>query len=139
MDWRKNPKDVEKLVNKLIDLKKDYPILTSKSYLKTFITQNFHYRCYPYLFCCVNRFGHIALPCFDSSHTKFYSLLEGQHLKDIWFLPEVNEAREKVKDCKRCYMHCIVEPSKLVGEPFKHLGDLTEWVGNINRYRKTIF
>lgn len=136
MDWRKNPVGVQRLVGQLIEMKKEYPVLTSKSYLRTFQTSNFDYTCYPYLFCCVGRKGEIAIPCWDSPYTKMYPLLNGQRLKDLWFQEDVVKAREKVKDCNMCYMHCIVEPSKVVGEPFLNLGDLIEWVNEIRRHKK---
>jgi hypothetical protein len=31
-------------------------------------------------------------------------------------------------------MHCIVEPSKVLGAPFRNMGDLLEWV---RTFRKT--
>lgn len=134
MDWRNRTEEVKRLVPVLIEMRKKYPILTSKSYLKTFVTGNFHYRCHPYLFCCVNKTGEISVPCYDSSITKFYSLLDGQRrLRDFWFSPEVLDARKKVKDCTTCYMHCIVEPSKVLGEPSRNMGDLFGW---INTFRK---
>ncbi|MEM2976829.1 MAG: radical SAM protein [Thermoplasmata archaeon] len=133
MDWRTRSEDVRRLVPRLIEMKKKYPILTCKSYLRTFITGDFSYRCYPYLFCCVNKTGEVAIPCWDSPHTRFYSLLDGRRLKDFWFSPEVVEARKKVENCSTCYMHCIVEPSKVLGEPLRHMGDLIEWV---NTFRK---
>ena len=41
---------------------------------------------------------------------------------------EVKELRDKVADCKDCYMHCIVEPSKVLGASSRNLKDLMEWV-----------
>ncbi|MBI5001741.1 MAG: radical SAM protein [Euryarchaeota archaeon] len=138
MDWRRDSKGVQKLVRQLMAMKKEYPILTSRSYLKTFLTGDFDYTCHPYLFCCVNRLGEIAIPCWDSKITKFYSLLDGKSLREIWRMPEVVASRKAVKDCKSCYMHCIVEPSKVVGEPFHNLGDLMEWIGVMRKNGKAI-
>lgn len=132
-DWRKDKKKAKKCVEQIIEMKKKYPIITSKSYLKTFITENFKYRCHPYLFSCVNKSGEVAIPCWDSPYTKFYSLLDGSKLKDVWFSEEAKKCREKVKNCTTCYMHCIVEPSKVLGEPLLNLWDLFEW---INTFRK---
>jgi MoaA/NifB/PqqE/SkfB family radical SAM enzyme len=135
MDWRNRTADVKKLIPVLIEMRKKYPILTSRSYLKTFLTGDFHYRCHPYLFCCVNKTGEISVPCYDSSITKFYSLLDGsRRLKDFWFSPEVLEARKQVKDCTTCYMHCIVEPSKVLGEPLRNMGDLMGWIGTFQKH-----
>jgi len=135
MDWRNRADDVKKLVPVLIEMRKKYPILTSRSYLKTFLTGDFHYRCHPYLFCCVNKTGEISVPCYDSSITKFYSLLDGsRRLRDFWFSPEVRQARKLVKDCTTCYMHCIVEPSKVLGEPLRNMGDLMGWIGTFQKH-----
>ncbi|MGQ9582955.1 MAG: DUF3463 domain-containing protein [Thermoplasmatota archaeon] len=134
MDWRGREGEVRELVSRLIEMKKNYPILTSKSYLRTFLTGDFSYRCYPYLFCCVNKTGEVAIPCWDSPHTKFYSLLDGRRLKDFWSSPEVLEARKKVEGCSTCYMHCIVEPSKVLGEPLRHMGDLLDWVRTFRKH-----
>ena len=50
------------------------------------------------------------------------------NLKELWFSDDVNELRERVADCKNCYMHCIVEPSKVLGATTRNLKDLMEWV-----------
>ena len=136
MDWRKKSDKVKEVVPKLVEMRKEYPIITSKSYLETFLSGDFHYKCYPYLFCCVDKRGMVAVPCWDHPKTKFYDILKEHELKDLWFSDEVKEQREKVKDCTMCYMHCIVEPSKVLGEPFRHLPDLLEWVATFRRTGK---
>jgi MoaA/NifB/PqqE/SkfB family radical SAM enzyme len=136
MDWRNDKEGVKDLVNELIKMKKNYPIVTSTSYLKTFITENFDYTCYPYLFACVRKTGHVAIPCWDSNITKYYDILNEYNLKELWFSDEAKELREKVKDCKDCYMHCIVEPSKVLGAPSRNLIDLMEWIAT---FRKSAF
>jgi MoaA/NifB/PqqE/SkfB family radical SAM enzyme len=128
MDWRNNRKDTKRLIKQIIQMKKDYPILTSKAYLETFLTENFDFKCYPNLFCCVRKEGEVAIPCWDSSITKFYDIINKYNLKELWFLEEVKELRERVVDCKNCYMHCIVEPSKVLGATTRNLKDLMEWV-----------
>jgi len=128
MDWRKHDDKVKAVVPKIIDLKKKHPVITSKSYLETFMTGDFQYQCYPYLFSCVDKNGKVAVPCWDHPNTKFYDILKEHNLKDLWFSEEVRKEREKVKDCTSCYMHCIVEPSKVLGAPFSHLPDLVEWI-----------
>jgi MoaA/NifB/PqqE/SkfB family radical SAM enzyme len=134
MDWRNKKEEVRKLVPRLIEMRKKYPILTSKAYLETFVSGNFKYRCHPYLFCCVNRVGEISVPCYDSPVTRFYSLLDGKRrLKDFWFMPEVKAARRQVKDCTTCYMHCIVELSKVLGEPLSNMGDLFDWIATFRK------
>ncbi|UCH90136.1 MAG: radical SAM protein [Thermoplasmata archaeon] len=135
MDWRNDREGVRKLVRELIKMKKDYPIVTSSSYLKTFITENFNYTCYPYLFCCVRKTGHVAIPCWDSKVTKFYDILGEYNLKELWFSDEVKNLREKVKNCKDCYMHCIVEPSKVLGAPSRNMIDLMEWIATFRKNR----
>lgn len=133
-DWRKHDDKVKEVVPRLIEMKKKHPIITSRSYLETFLTGNFDYRCYPYLFCCVDKRGKVAIPCWDHPRTKFYDILKEHTIKDLWFSEEVMAEREKVKDCSICYMHCIVEPSKVLGAPFRNLPDLLEWIGT---FRKT--
>ncbi len=128
MDWRNDRKGTKKLIKQLIKMKKDYPILTSKAYLETFLTENFDFKCYPNLFCCVRKEGEVAIPCWDASCTKFYDIVTEHNLKELWFSDEVKELREKVADCKDCYMHCIVEPSKVLGATTHNLKDLMEWV-----------
>jgi MoaA/NifB/PqqE/SkfB family radical SAM enzyme len=129
MDWRKHDDKVKAVVPKLIEMKrKKYPIITSKAYLETFLTGDFQYRCFPYLFCCVDKDGRVAIPCWDHPRTKFFDVLKEHNLKDLWFSDEVKKEREKVKDCTMCYMHCIVEPSKVLGAPLHNLADLLEWI-----------
>jgi MoaA/NifB/PqqE/SkfB family radical SAM enzyme len=128
MDWRNEREGTKKLIKQLIKMKKEYPILTSKAYLETFLTEDFDFRCYPNLFCCVRKEGEVAIPCWDSNITKFYDIVNKHNLKDLWFSDEVRMLRKKVEDCKDCYMHCIVEPSKILGATTRNLKDLMEWV-----------
>jgi hypothetical protein len=54
-------------------------------------------------------------------------------LKELWFSDEVRNLREQVKDCKDCYMHCIVEPSKVLGAPSRNMIDLMEWIATFRK------
>ncbi len=128
MDWRNERDSVKKLIKQIIKMKRNYPILTSKAYLETFLTEDFDFRCYPNLFCCVRKEGEVAIPCWDAKVTKFYDIVNTYDLKELWFSDEVKELRDKVADCKDCYMHCIVEPSKVLGASSRNLKDLMEWV-----------
>ncbi len=128
MDWRNDRDGTKKLIKKIIKMKKNYPILTSKAYMETFLTENFDFKCYPNLFCCVRKEGEVAIPCWDSKFTKFYDIVNENNLKELWFSDEVKKLRDKVADCKDCYMHCIVEPSKVLGATTNNLKDLMEWV-----------
>ncbi len=128
MDWRNDRVGTKKLIRQIIKMKKDYPILTSKAYLETFITEDFDFKCYPNLFCCVRKEGEVAIPCWDASITKFYDIVNKYNLRELWFSDEVKQLRKKVEDCKDCYMHCIVEPSKVLGATTRNLKDLMEWV-----------
>jgi MoaA/NifB/PqqE/SkfB family radical SAM enzyme len=128
MDWRNDRKGTKKLIKEIIEMKKDYSILTSKAYLETFLTEDFNFRCYPNLFCCVRKEGEVAIPCWDSKITKYYDIINEHNLTELWFSPEVKKLRDKVANCKDCYMHCIVEPSKVLGATTRNLKDLMEWV-----------
>ncbi len=128
MDFWKFDKQVKDIVVKLIEMKKSYPLITSKSYLEAFLAEEFDFKCYPYLFCCVNKDGGVAIPCWDHPQTKFFDILHEHNLKDLWLSKEIREEREKIKDCKACYMHCIVEPSKVLGATLKNFGDMLEWL-----------
>jgi len=128
MDWRNKAEETKALIKDLIKMRKNYPIITSRSYMETFLTGNFKYKCHPYLFCCVNKEGAVAIPCWDSKITKFYDILEKHRLKELWFSKEVLELRKKVENCSDCYMHCIVEPSKVLGNPLSNLQDLMDWI-----------
>jgi len=128
MDWRNERDGTKRLIKQLLKMKKDYPILTSKAYLETFLTENFDFKCYPNLFCCVRKEGEVAIPCWDASITKFYDIVNEYNLKELWFSDEVKNLRNKVANCMDCYMHCIVEPSKILGATTRNLKDLMEWV-----------
>jgi hypothetical protein len=104
------------------EMKKKFPIITSKSYLKTFLSSDFHFKCHPYLFLCVDKHGKISIPCFDSPHTKLYDIIKDHNLKELMLSDDTSRAREAVKGCNSCYMHCIVEPSKVLGEPLHTSG-----------------
>ena len=128
MDWRNERKATKRLIKQIIEMKKEYPILTSKAYLETFLTEDFDFTCYPNLFCCVRKEGEVAIPCWDSKITRFYDIVKKNNLRDVWFSDEVKELRKKVAKCKDCYMHCIVEPSKVLGATTRNIKDLMEWV-----------
>ncbi len=133
LDWRNEKEATKALIKKMIKMKKEYPILTSRSYLKTFLTEDFNYDCYPYLFCCVRKEGDVAIPCWDSKITKYYDIINTYNLKELWFSDEVKALRKEVEDCRDCYMHCIVEPSKVLGATSRNLKDLMEWVVTFQR------
>jgi MoaA/NifB/PqqE/SkfB family radical SAM enzyme len=134
MDWKRKKPEVKELVKELLNMKKDgYQIITSNSYLKTFITEDFHYDCYPYIFACVRKDGRVAIPCWDSAITEYYDILHKYNLKELWFSKEVEEKRKQVADCRDCYMHCIVEPSKILGAPSRNLMDLMEWIATFRK------
>ena len=135
LDWRNDKKGTKQLVRELIEMKKKYPILTSRSYLQTFLTEDFNFKCYPYLFCCVGKEGEVAIPCWDSKFTKHYDIIDGYRLKELWFSDEAKALRKKVENCSECYMHCIVEPSKVLGATTRNLKDLMEWVVTFQRSR----
>jgi MoaA/NifB/PqqE/SkfB family radical SAM enzyme len=96
LDWRNDRDGTKKLIKNIIKMKKDYPILTSKTYLETFITEDFDFKCYPNLFCCVRKEGEVAIPCWDSSITKFYDIINKYDLKELWFSDEVKKQRKIV-------------------------------------------
>ncbi|MCG2825988.1 MAG: radical SAM protein [Thermoplasmatales archaeon] len=135
LDWRNDKKGTKQLVRNLIEMKKKYPILTSRSYLQTFLTEDFNFKCYPYLFCCVRKEGEVAIPCWDSKFTKYYDIIDSYRLKELWFSDEAKVLRKKVENCSECYMHCIVEPSKVLGATTRNLKDLMEWVATFQRSR----
>lgn len=138
-DWRLEKEKSKNLVKKLITMKEEgVPIYTSKSYLATFLDEDFYYRCHPHIFACVKRDGKIAIPCWDSKVTKFYDIVNEHHLKELLKSKEVKDLRAQVKDCRDCYMHCIVEPSKVMGEPMRNLRDLWEWVSMAYRRKKEL-
>ena len=125
-------------INQILKFKEDgYPILTTKCYFKAIANNKISFRCMPHLFCCVNHKGEVAVPCYDSNYTKYYSLLN-HNLRDIWFSEEAIMLRKKVENCQKCFMHCIIELSRIVGEPHKYPGDLFEWVYNTTTFRKRI-
>jgi MoaA/NifB/PqqE/SkfB family radical SAM enzyme len=128
VDWRNEMDRTKRLIKQIIEMKKDYPILTSKAYLETFLTENFDFKCYPNLFCCVRKEGEVAIPCWDSNITQFYDIVNKYNLKELWFSDDVKKLRMQVENCKDCYMHCIVEPSKILGATTTNLKDLMEWV-----------
>ena len=128
MDWRNDYEGTKELIRKIIEMKGEYPILTSRAYLETFLDEDFDFNCYPDLFCCVRRDGHVAIPCWDSSFTKYYDIVNGHDLREVWFSEEARELRDKVVNCSDCFMHCIVEPSKVLGATTRNLKDLREWV-----------
>jgi MoaA/NifB/PqqE/SkfB family radical SAM enzyme len=134
MDWRHDVDKLKKMIPEVIAMKKKYPIITSTSYLKTFLLGDFHFKCYPYLFCCVDKNGMVSVPCFDSLNTKLCDIINEHDLKELMFSDETAKAREAVKDCDICYMHCIVEPSKVLGEPLHHCRDLFEWIRTFQRH-----
>jgi len=136
MDWRNRLTETKDLVREIIRMKPDYPILTSRAYLETFLSDDLDFKCYPSLFCCVRRDGQVAIPCWDATCTKYFDIVNEHELREVWFSDEARELREKVADCSSCFMHCIVEPSKVLGATTRNLKDMVEWV---NTFRSGAF
>ena len=98
---------IPKIAHRLIDMKREgYPIVNSIGYLKVMANEK-AWQCKPWAMINIDPNGNIVLPCYvhndyASSISIFENGIKGAVSDFNW---------KKIQNCKKCSLHCYVEPS----------------------------
>jgi MoaA/NifB/PqqE/SkfB family radical SAM enzyme len=106
--------EIAKVSRKLVEMKKDgFPLVNSVSYFKVMAKEK-DWGCKPWLAINVDPKGSLVLPCYArNDYATSVSVLETNIKTCIskfdW---------ESTKKCKKCTLHCYVEPSLVLAHDF---------------------
>lgn len=107
--------EIAKIANRLIEMKKNgYPLVHSTSYLKV-LSREKTWKCKPWALVNVGPDGNLVLPCYvRNEYATSLSIFENSIKTSIsrfnW---------KEVKNCKKCTLHCYVEPSLVLSYDFE--------------------
>ena len=104
-----------KIAHRLIEMKREgYPIANSIGYFKV-IAKEKKWQCKPWTMINIDPDGNLVLPCYiHNDYTSSLSIFESS-IKDVisdfdW---------KKVKNCRKCTLHCYVEPSLVLSRDIR--------------------
>jgi radical SAM family uncharacterized protein len=105
---------IPQLAHRLLEMKrKGYPIVNSRGYFKVMAKEK-NWKCKPWAIINIDATGNIVLPCYvHNDYESTVSILEkgvkGAVLSYDW---------KKIENCKKCNLHCYVEPSLVISHDF---------------------
>ncbi len=114
-----------KIAHKLIEMKQEgYPIANSIGYLKVMAKER-EWQCKPWAMVNIDPNGNLVLPCYVhndyTSNTSIFQKSIKNSVSDFdW---------KKIKHCRKCSLHCYVEPSLVLSGDFK---SYMHWAFHIN-------
>ena len=106
---------ISKIAHTLIEMKREgYPIVNSIGYLKVMAKEK-NWRCKPWAMVNIDPNGNVVLPCYvhndyASSVSIFETSIKNAVSDFDW---------EKIKNCRKCSLHCYVEPSLVLSGDFR--------------------
>jgi len=109
------PDKIPKIADRLIEMKqKGYPIVNSIGGLKVMAHKK-DWHCKPWAIINIDADGNIVLPCYvrndyASTISVFENGVKGAVSRFDW---------KKIKNCKKCSLHCYVEPSLILSRNFR--------------------
>ena len=104
-----------KIARRLVEMKREgYPIVNSIGYLKV-MAQEKNWQCKPWTMVNIDPKGNLVLPCYvhndyASSLSIFETSIKNAVSDFEW---------KKIENCKKCNLHCYVEPSLVLSRDFK--------------------
>ena len=107
--------EIKKVAKQLIELKKKgYPIMNSINYFKI-IAKEKNWQCKPWAMVNIDPNGNVVLPCYV--HNDYASSVS---IFEVGIKSAVSEFDwEKIKNCRKCSLHCYVEPSLALSWDFR--------------------
>jgi MoaA/NifB/PqqE/SkfB family radical SAM enzyme len=107
--------EITKTAKKLIEMKKKgYPLVNSVNYFKVMAKEK-DWKCKPWAVVNVDPKGNLVLPCYiRNDHASSVSVLEA----DIKTAISGFDWKE-THNCKKCTLHCYVEPSLVLSSDFR--------------------
>ena len=104
-----------KIAHRLIEMKQEgYPIVNSIGYLKVMAKEK-NWRCKPWAMVNIDPNGNVVLPCYvHNDYASSGSIFETSIKNAV-----SDFDREKIKNCRKCSLHCYVEPSLVLSGDFR--------------------
>jgi radical SAM family uncharacterized protein len=106
---------IPKIAHRLIEMKKEgYPIVNSIGYFKV-MAKDKNWQCKPWAMINVDPNGNVVLPCYvHNDYASSVSIFETGIKKAVsgfdW---------KKIENCRKCSLHCYVEPSLVLSGDFR--------------------
>jgi MoaA/NifB/PqqE/SkfB family radical SAM enzyme len=106
---------ISKIAHTLIEMKREgYPIVNSIGYLKVMAKEK-NWQCKPWAMINIDPNGKVVLPCYvhndyASSVSIFETGIQNAVSGFDW---------KKIKNCRKCSLHCYVEPSLVLSGDFR--------------------
>jgi len=114
---------IPKIAHRLIEMKrKGYPIVNSFGYLKVMANEK-DWHCKPWAIINIDANGNVVLPCYV--HNDYASTISVFENGIIGAISRFNW--KKIENCKKCSLHCYVEPSLVLSRDFRTYLD---WLRN---------
>jgi MoaA/NifB/PqqE/SkfB family radical SAM enzyme len=104
-----------KIAHRLIEMKrKGYPIVNSISYLKVMAKEK-DWQCKPWAMVNIDPNGNVVLPCYVHNDYASSVSIFNYNIKSAvagfdW---------KKIENCRKCSLHCYVEPSLVLSRDFR--------------------
>ena len=117
--------EIKKIAKQLIELKrKGYPIMNSPNYFRVMAKEK-NWQCKPWAMVNIDPYGNVVLPCYvhndyESSVSIFETDIKSTVSGFDW---------EKTKNCRKCSLHCYVEPSLVLSADFS---SYMHWAFHVN-------
>ena len=104
-----------KIALRLIEMKrKGYPIVNSIGYLKV-VAKEKSWQCKPWAMVNIDPNGNIVLPCYvHNDYVSNVSVFENSIKNSV-----SNFDWKKIENCRKCSLHCYVEPSLVLSRDFR--------------------
>ena len=106
---------ISKIAHTLIEMKREgYPIVNSIGYLKVMAKEK-NWQCKPWAMINIDPNGNVVLPCYvHNDYASSVSIFETGIKNAVsgfdW---------KKIKNCRKCSLHCYVEPSLVLSGDFR--------------------
>ena len=106
---------ITKIAHRLIEMKREgYPIVNSVGYFKVMAKEK-KWQCKPWAMINIDPNGNMVLPCYI--HNNYTSSLS---IFDVSIKSAVSDHNwKKVENCKKCTLHCYVEPSLVLSSDIR--------------------
>jgi MoaA/NifB/PqqE/SkfB family radical SAM enzyme len=104
-----------KTAHRLIEMKREgYPIVNSIGYLKVMAKEK-NWQCKPWAMLNIDPNGNLVLPCYvHNDYVSNVSIFENSIKNSV-----SNFDWKKIENCRKCSLHCYVEPSLVISRDFR--------------------
>ncbi len=114
-----------KIAHRLIEMKREgYPIVNSIGYLKVMAKEK-NWQCKPWAMVNIDPKGNLVLPCYvHNDYVSNVSIFENSIKNSV-----SNFDWKKIENCRKCSLHCYVEPSLVLSRDFR---SFMHWAFRVN-------